>query len=403
MYVSAKFFALASLLATPALVAAVPFAAPVPLAVQGDTCDGSAVIGCTADGKSVALCNQGTWYAQPCPQDTWCTALSCTWENASEANNNADTVPQQSSNAATLPTMSAADTLPVSSPVASDVVNRQDEISVSSSSSAPAASGSPSGGYDTGAAAGSPSNYGTGASTGSSGYDSGAWSPSSAIPSPSSTSSDGYGNSGSGSSDSSSGSGLMTCSEFKNAVTSNGYAEPSDALCQSIVSQFSKAGITTKLEAAMFVAQLMWESGGFVYVSEIRCAETGCAGDYQTPGVDVPGKTYFGRGYIQLTWAGNYKEASEGLYGDDRLLTNPEQVSSNQDTAVAVSMYYWKAHVHSAPGVSSGQFGAATKAINGALECGSGPNTATAQKRFAIYEKVLKALNLNDTPNSAGC
>ncbi|KAJ1908723.1 hypothetical protein IWQ60_011562, partial [Tieghemiomyces parasiticus] len=204
------------------------------------------------------------------------------------------------------------------------------------------------------------------------------------------------GGSGGGSGDLSS----ITVAEIQKAVTDSGYPEPSSEVCQAFIDQWSKGDISSAQEAAMLIAELIWESGGFQYVSEIACSDgKSCAGSYATPGTDVSGKSYYGRGYIQLSWADNYKAASEDLFGDDRLLTDPDQVATDVKTAVAVSLWYWKARVHNAPGVSEGKFGAATKAINGGLECGTG--SPTPAKRFAIYEKVLKAFNVQATPDSS--
>jgi hypothetical protein len=54
--------------------------------------------------------------------------------------------------------------------------------------------------------------------------------------------------------------------------------------------------------------------------------------------------------------------------------------------------------------VLEGQFGAATNAINGGLECGSSPkNPDGAKKRFHIYEKVLLAFNIDTPADESGC
>ena len=85
-----------------------------------------------------------------------------------------------------------------------------------------------------------------------------------------------------------------------------------------------------------------------------------------------------------------------------RLWTNPAQVSANDNIAWSVSFWYWKVNVHSRPGVSSGQFGVTTNAINGGLEC-SGPYQDKARKRFDIYKKVLTAFNINEAAIESGC
>ncbi len=63
----------------------------------------------------------------------------------------------------------------------------------------------------------------------------------------------------------------------------------------------SKGGITSKREAAMFLAQILWESDGLVAKSQYACRTTGCPGEYlQTTSPYYPGQNYYGRGYIQL-------------------------------------------------------------------------------------------------------
>ena len=52
--------------------------------------------------------------------------------------------------------------------------------------------------------------------------------------------------------------------------------------------------------------------------------------------------------------------------------------------------------------VLQGKFGAATNAINGALEC-HGKNMQQARDRFDIYRKVLPALGVKEAPHETGC
>ena len=152
----------------------------------------------------------------------------------------------------------------------------------------------------------------------------------------------------------------------------------------------------------MFLAQIIWESGGLVYVSEIRCMSSGCPGEYETM-YDYPGARYYGRAYIQLSWYYNYRDASLSLYNDLRLFTNPDQVAKNDEISWAVTFWYWKQRVHSQPGVSLGYFGITTKAINGGLECNGGPYVDRARKRFEIYKNILVAFNIRETPIELGC
>lgn len=208
--------------------------------------------------------------------------------------------------------------------------------------------------------------------------------------------------------------GGVMCSkdEFVEAVKSAGAIQnngqpnpaPSDAQWEAFSSQATTAGgITSKRELAMALTHFIWESGGLVHKAEVACAQSGCPGQYEKPGTDVPGKRYYGRGYIQLTWSYNYKQASEDLYKDDRLLKDPDQVAKDEKVAWATSLWFWKKNVHTAPGVTDGKFGATTKAINGGLECGNGPNVAKARKRWEMFQKVKTALKVSEAATEDGC
>lgn len=171
----------------------------------------------------------------------------------------------------------------------------------------------------------------------------------------------------------------------------------------------------------MALTQFLHESDGLRAKREYRCISNGCPGDYQDPACDAPGQRYFGRGYIQLTWCANYRAASQDLFGDTSLVTNPDSVAVNENLAWNTAFWFWKVgfsssiylhlfvqsllqvNVHSKQGVSNGLFGATTKAINGALECGSGPNVAIARTRFAMYGKVRTAFGLNGPGDEHGC
>ncbi len=159
----------------------------------------------------------------------------------------------------------------------------------------------------------------------------------------------------------------------------------------------SVGGITTRQELAMFFAEIMHESGGLIYKKEINPP----SGAY---GTGAPGKQYYGRGYIQLSWPDNYKKASEAIFGagNTSLYDDPDQVATNEDLAWGVSFYYWKAAVKPTIASNPQAFGLATKAINGALECNGG-NTPIAQKRFKIYTAVLKVWEPSMTPVETGC
>jgi len=57
---------------------------------------------------------------------------------------------------------------------------------------------------------------------------------------------------------------------------------------------------------------------------------------------DNEGYKYRGRGFNQLTGKNQYAAASQALYGDDRLVKNPDLVGQDLDTALAVAGWYFE-------------------------------------------------------------
>lgn len=153
----------------------------------------------------------------------------------------------------------------------------------------------------------------------------------------------------------------------------------------------------------MLLAQLIHESGGFKYREEIACT-TGnhCAGKY-VDNVGLPGKSYYGRGYIQLTWGANYKAASQALGLGDQLLKNPERVAKDVTLSVRVSIWFWETQVRPVLSKNKNWFGLTTKAINGAIECKVGTPNANAKHRYEIYLKVAGALGIKNKASEKGC
>ncbi|KAJ1657716.1 hypothetical protein IWQ61_002927 [Dispira simplex] len=208
------------------------------------------------------------------------------------------------------------------------------------------------------------------------------------------------------------GSDVIDCGTFTAAVKAAGYPAPKPGHCDIFRNSIKSRGdITDAREAAMFLTQVLWESDGLRHTTEHGCEDNKCAGkyaselDYRSSSDGEKNGTvnqYYGRGYIQLTWASNYLDASKALFGNDLLLKEPLLVSSNDTIAWDTSFWYWKNRVHKEPGVTDGEFGASTKAINGELECG-GPNQEKAHKRFELYQKVLKVIAPKEKPNPAGC
>ena len=118
-----------------------------------------------------------------------------------------------------------------------------------------------------------------------------------------------------------------------NAFTANKFPVPRDAQCIGFVNDIGTETFSSKREVAMFLANLMQESGDLTVKIEQRCLKNGCKGDY-TPKTGPKDKRYFGRGYLQLAWSCNYGKAFAYLFGDDNILyQKPEIVVANEDLA----------------------------------------------------------------------
>jgi predicted chitinase len=157
---------------------------------------------------------------------------------------------------------------------------------------------------------------------------------------------------------------LVTFEEFVNGVVGTSHGAPSEAQYNAFIAGLHNGLISTKQEAAMALTHFIHESDGLVAKREYRCENNGCPGDYETAGCDVDGQDYYGRGYIQLTWCFNYQPCSYDLFGDDRLVQDPDQVARDEQTAWNAAFWYWKTNVHDKPGVQEGQFGATTRYNN---------------------------------------
>lgn len=123
-----------------------------------------------------------------------------------------------------------------------------------------------------------------------------------------------------------------------------------------------RVGITTTNQRAAFVAMVAGESG-FLDTAEYypKGADPvayfeGMYGRYSARGPGLgntepnDGYRFRGRGPIQLTGRGVYRAVSQGLFGDDRLLDDPDQVVNDRATGMLTSAYYF-AHVACRGGV----------------------------------------------------
>ncbi|KAI5187347.1 hypothetical protein NEHOM01_2109 [Nematocida homosporus] len=190
---------------------------------------------------------------------------------------------------------------------------------------------------------------------------------------------------------------------LKAAGYNNGFKED---FVNELITQINKQSWSSN-EVAMFLAQIYHESAGLSALEEKACISTPCpqysnADKANGPVVAKPGKYYHGRGYIQLTWPGNYQEASKQIYQSDRLYDTPEQVSQDKSVAAAVSIWFWNTKVMSNKDVLN-KFGLATKAINGPIECKPGTPNPAAQRRWQNYQAIAKILAVSPLAVESGC
>ncbi|MFC4808869.1 glycoside hydrolase family 19 protein [Paenibacillus sp. GCM10023250] len=163
---------------------------------------------------------------------------------------------------------------------------------------------------------------------------------------------------------------------------------------------FANTGDDTmrKQEAAAFLANVYHETGGLYYINEANTANYPHYADYGNTRYPVePGKQYYGRGPLQISWNYNYGAAGEAL--GLPLLKNPDLVAQDSSVAWKTALWFWNTQTgagsmtcHDAM-VKSRGFGETIRTINGALECnrgGGGP----VQSRVDQYKRICSILGV---------
>ncbi|WP_127508530.1 glycoside hydrolase family 19 protein [Paenibacillus humicus] len=170
---------------------------------------------------------------------------------------------------------------------------------------------------------------------------------------------------------------------------------------------FTTTGSITiqKQEAAAFLANVYHETGGLYHVVEQNTANYShySAAHNQYP--PAPGKQYYGRGPLQLSW--NYNYGAAGLALGLPLLNNPDLVAQDASVAWKTALWFWNTQTgagtmtgHNAM-VNSKGFGETIRTINGALEC-NGRNPMQVQSRTVQYKRIASILGVTPGDN-LGC
>lgn len=139
------------------------------------------------------------------------------------------------------------------------------------------------------------------------------------------------------------------------------FADPISEAC-------NRYQINTSLRLAAFLAQVAHESGSLLYVKELASGEAYDTGRLaaalgNTPADDDDGRRYKGRGLIQITGTANYWACSLAMFGDDRLLHNPELLEQPGNAAMSAA-WFWDSRKLNIP-ADAGDFRKITKKING--------------------------------------
>lgn len=182
---------------------------------------------------------------------------------------------------------------------------------------------------------------------------------------------------------------------------------------------------TNKKELAAFMAHIAHETrhgeNGTYTDGLMETHEDNTTLDYIGEKEDYPpaaGKRYYGRGPMQISYNGNYGYASDCIFGDHRLLSNPELVETDPVVAFKTAIYFWmtpQTHKPSAHDVMIGKwqpnavdkakgrtpgFGMTIDIVNGEVECNKGENNISMNDRIGFYQHFLKLLGASD-PNCA--
>ncbi|CAN1236426.1 Chitinase 10 [Linum grandiflorum] len=151
---------------------------------------------------------------------------------------------------------------------------------------------------------------------------------------------------------------------------------------------------TRRREVAAFLAQISHETTGLCFKEEVSPQGDYCdATNTQWP--CVPGKSYKGRGPIQLSWNYNYGQAGRALGFDG--LRNPEIIANNSVIAFKTALWFWPRGADLAANRTVG-FGLVTNIINGGLECGV-PNDGRVNSRIGFYRRYAQLFNVDTGPN----
>jgi len=191
--------------------------------------------------------------------------------------------------------------------------------------------------------------------------------------------------------------------------------------------------VARKRELAAFLANMSHEtSGGWedapgsyyrwgLYYTDEKGCENGCASYSDTSKkkyLPIAGKSYHGRGPLQLSWNYNYAQFSAAYFDDQNiLLQHPEKLTEDPVLCFASAIWFWMTSQYPKPSchdVICGKwipnakdsaegrlpgFGAVVNVINGGLECGVNHSDNT-KYRYGFYQFFCKYFTVTQGDNA---
>ncbi|KAK2425125.1 Chitinase family protein [Trifolium repens] len=158
--------------------------------------------------------------------------------------------------------------------------------------------------------------------------------------------------------------------------------------------QFGTSGSAddNKREIAAAFAHFTYETGNFCYIEEINGASNNFCDQSNIQYPCVPGKGYYGRGPLQISWNFNYGPAGQDIGFDG--LGSPETVANDPTVSFKTALWYWMNNVHS---VLPQGFGATISAIN-SIACNGG-NPSAVQALVNYYTQYCSQFGVSPGDN----
>lgn len=218
---------------------------------------------------------------------------------------------------------------------------------------------------------------------------------------------------------------LISVQQFSNFIAPLRPVLGIENLYDSFVRAADKYGINTKMRIRHFLAQAGYECAYFTKLSESlyytdakrlvavwpsRFSMTKGDGKLYAPdflkdsskvantayanrfgngdAASGDGMKYRGRGAFHLTFHDNYADASLRIYGDDRLVRNPDLVATDCDAVMLTAGDYWNVR-NLNPLADGDEFTKITSIVNGAK---GATLTRVVSERSPVLSKIKKAM-----------